>query len=220
VLRVTRLGEMIGPRMRTPDSRVLRHAILLAMLVLTLAIAPSASAVVYPVTKTADTEDGDCAPTDCSLREAVLEANASPATEDDISIPPGTYQLTLGQITITDAVTLDGADASLPHIVAAANSRVFNLTSQPVDDVIFQDLVVRGGNVASSGGGIANNVGSGSLFVFRSRVTGNTASPPLGSNAGGGGIYHGSSAAMGIEDSTIDANTANVSGTNNGGGGV
>ena len=181
-------------------------------------MAPAAPASAATVTKTADTNDNVCSPADCSLREAVFVTNGS--VDNTITLPPGTYQLTLGELDVTDEVTIDGDDDLLPNIVASANSRVFHLTTQSFDDVVLQDLVISGGNVSASGGGIANDVGSGSLTVVRSRVTGNTASPPFASNQGGGGIYQGSSAALNIEDSTIDTNTANVSGTNNGGGGV
>ena len=53
-----------------------------------------AAAVTYAVTKTEDTADGAC-DADCSLREAVIAANAAPGM-DTITIPVGTYQLTNG----------------------------------------------------------------------------------------------------------------------------
>ena len=54
---------------------------------------PGTGPVVFNVTKTSDTNDGVC-DADCSLREAVIAANAAvgPAT---INLPPGTYGLTL-----------------------------------------------------------------------------------------------------------------------------
>ena len=45
----------------------------------------------FNVTKTADTNDGACTPTDCSLREAVIAANVN-AGKDTINIPAGTYR--------------------------------------------------------------------------------------------------------------------------------
>ena len=50
-------------------------------------------AATFMVTKTADTNDGACN-ADCSLREAITAANATPGA-DTITVPAGTYQLTL-----------------------------------------------------------------------------------------------------------------------------
>src|SRR5262245_50595474 len=52
-----------------------------------------ADAAVFPVTKTADTADDAC-DADCSLREAILAANALPGP-DEIMLPAGTYMLSL-----------------------------------------------------------------------------------------------------------------------------
>ncbi len=49
---------------------------------------------VYDVTKTADTNDGVCDASDCSLREAVDNANAC-AGAQTIKLPAGAYTLTL-----------------------------------------------------------------------------------------------------------------------------
>jgi CSLREA domain-containing protein len=59
---------------------------------LALAAVPAAQAAVLTVTKTADTLDGACN-LDCSLREAVVAANANPGT-DVVILPSGTYLLT------------------------------------------------------------------------------------------------------------------------------
>ncbi|HEX2551742.1 MAG TPA: CSLREA domain-containing protein, partial [Nocardioidaceae bacterium] len=58
-----------------------------------LALAVPAGAAVFTVTKTADTLDGACAPDDCSLREAVAEANRLDDV-DVIELPAGVYTLT------------------------------------------------------------------------------------------------------------------------------
>jgi len=64
-----------------------------ALLVASLVAAASASAATFTVTKPADAADGTC-DADCSLREAVLSANASPGP-DDVILSAGTYLLTL-----------------------------------------------------------------------------------------------------------------------------
>ena len=68
---------------------------LLASLAVLLATTGSPTlAATFHVTKTADTNDGACAPTDCSLREAVIAANAL-VGPDTILLPAGTYELTI-----------------------------------------------------------------------------------------------------------------------------
>ncbi|TFH35105.1 MAG: CSLREA domain-containing protein, partial [Anaerolineales bacterium] len=47
----------------------------------------------FVVTKTADTNDGLCSADDCSLREAVITANACPGPQT-IRLPAGHYPLT------------------------------------------------------------------------------------------------------------------------------
>ncbi len=80
-----------------------RYALILALVFLPA----SPFATTFPVTKTADT-NGSCTPGNCSLREAIEAANANPGA-DDVPVPAGTYLLTLGQISISDEVSIAGA---------------------------------------------------------------------------------------------------------------
>jgi CSLREA domain-containing protein len=52
---------------------------LLILLIVLLPAGPFATT--FPVTKTADTDDGTCDP-DCSLREAIDAANTNPGADD------------------------------------------------------------------------------------------------------------------------------------------
>src|SRR5512135_538246 len=87
-------------------------------LVLALLAAPwpmparRALADTFQVTKTADTRDGRC-DADCSLREAVIAANANPGS-DTIDVPVGTYVLRLTGVGEDAAATgdLDITDTS------------------------------------------------------------------------------------------------------------
>ena len=75
-------------------------------------------AATFTVTKTADTNDGIC-DGDCSLREAIIAANANPGA-DTIILPAGIYTLTIpgtgeqaaatGDLDITQPVTISGAE--------------------------------------------------------------------------------------------------------------
>ena len=55
--------------------------------VVTLLATPSASAATYRVTRAGDPVPGQCRPRDCSLREAVLAANASVGVIDKVVLP-------------------------------------------------------------------------------------------------------------------------------------
>ncbi len=83
----------------------------------------SVSAAAFIVTKTADTNDGTCN-ADCSLREAVVAANALPG-HDNISIPNGIYALTgaagenasaTGDLDVTDSVSFNGSGMTTTQI--------------------------------------------------------------------------------------------------------
>ncbi len=93
------------------------------------------------VTKTDDTNDGHC-DADCSLREAVIEANLHPGTV--ISIPPGTYTLTIagsgenaaatGDLDITTNMTISGSRGAAETIISVGSSVPGGLI---MDDFIF-----------------------------------------------------------------------------------
>jgi CSLREA domain-containing protein len=53
-----------------------------------------ADASAYSVTRFDDPAPNGCNVGDCSLREAIIAANASTSVPDTISLPPGIYTLT------------------------------------------------------------------------------------------------------------------------------
>src|SRR5258706_12072774 len=65
-----------------------------ALGVLLFAAIGQVTATTFVVTTNADTNDGACTVALCSLRDAVIAANAS-AGADIITIPPATYTLTI-----------------------------------------------------------------------------------------------------------------------------
>ncbi len=73
---------------------VLLAGLLSLALLWTLAPTPTAHAQTFTVTKTADTNDGNC-DEDCSLREAIIAANQDTGL-DTIVLGPGIYRLTIG----------------------------------------------------------------------------------------------------------------------------
>ena len=162
---------------------------------------PSAPSV---ITKTADSDDGVC-DSDCSLREAISVA----VSGDTISIPAGTYTLTVGsELTINKNLTLIGAGQASTVIQATADgsvrSRVFEVTG---GNVSIANVTIKNGKppqVFVQGGGIL--VSNGSLTLSNSTVTANAAT------ANGGGIFNGGT--LTLNGSSLVSNQA----TNLGGG--
>lgn len=181
-------------------------------LVATVAAAAPASAAVYSVTKTADTLDGSC-DADCSLREAVAAANASP-DHDAILLPAGTYNLTLGgpgedqgaqgDLDLLGDATLLGAGARSTIIDAGQRDRVLHVQGGVTVEV--QGVTLRGGRSVDSGGGILNN---GRLTLSGVMVVGNET---LGTAFGGGIYTDGNEAVLTVRDSTFATNAASGGG--------
>ena len=149
----------------------------------------------------------------CTLRAAIMEANHYPGGGVTINVPPGTYLLTIpasgtddestGDLNITQTVTIVGAGANSTIIDGnggVTNDRVFRIFG---GTVIISGVTIRNGTChtffpCTSGGGLYN-VGSSTLTLNNSIVSGNTASNE------GGGIY--SDATLTLNNSTVSGNT-------------
>jgi len=164
-----------------------------------------AFAATFTVTKTTDTADGTC-DADCSLREAVIAANAALGA-DMIVLGAGTFTLSIagtgedgsltGDLDIGDSVTIQGAGMTATIIDAAGIDRVFHVEDTPAT---FLDLTITGGLINGDGGGILSNIGN--VTIERCSITNNTA-------VAGGGIESTSSSSLTIRDSAITNNVAN-----------
>ncbi len=151
-------------------------------------LAPAAQGAVFAVTKSSDTLDGVC-DADCSLREAVVAANARKG-RDVVVLPPGVYRLTragagedqaaTGDLDVRQPLTVIGAGADKSFLDGGGLDRVFDGF---VVNLELLALTVQGGRVNGAGGGIRS---TGELGVYRALVRGNQA---LGENEGGGGIW-------------------------------
>jgi CSLREA domain-containing protein len=168
-------------------------------------------AATYTVTKTADTSDGMC-DADCSLREAIVAANAT-ADNDTIQFAalfnlPQTITLSGTDLIITNNGTLaiTGPGANLLTVSGNNASRVFSNNTGAVTTI--SNLRVTGGNGVSSvttgrGGGVYNN--GGTLTLMNVVVTGNTA-------ANGGGLNNAGTATFTLINCTVSNNTSTSSG--------
>jgi hypothetical protein len=162
------------------------------------------------------TGDGICAtvgvPGSCTLRAAVMEANANPGN-DRIELGPGVHTLVIegdddtgafGDLDLTDATgttTIVGAGADVTFIDAQAIDRVFDLRGTAA---VFQDLtIVNGLGPAGQSGGALRLVLGSNVTLERVRITGNQAEA-------GGGIYVEAGSTLSIIDSTVADNSASL----------
>lgn len=187
-----------------------------------LGAAAHAQATVFTVTTTADETDGPCTPADCSLREAVLAANAAPDA-DTIVLPAGTYVLTgaggedlaaTGDLDLRGSVTIEGAGAATTIIDGGGVDRIFDIVESAT--VTIRNVTLRNGRVPdgdTQGGGalLWNEPDSGKsldLHLDGVVVTGNFSGSSID---GGGGIRieqdQPASSVVTITNSIISANT-------------
>jgi CSLREA domain-containing protein len=206
--------------------------------------APHASAATtFTVTRTDDPAPNGCLPADCSLREAVIAANAG-SGGDTIVLPAGHFRLGIaglgedaaakGDLDLTKSVTITGAGARATVIDAMRIDRVFDIFGGAT--VLISDVRITGGVTADNGAGIQSN---GTLTLVRDAIVGNSAT----GTASGGGVsssgpaltitqsmlagnlaYNGGAIDFGhlltITDSTIAGNSAGGPGSNGDGGGI
>ena len=148
----------------------------------------------------------------CSLREAVTAANVnapsgaspgecpagSPASPDFVSVPPGTYNLSLPPCSLAaaSAMTIAGTGPTASTLDGLGACRVLSIGGT----VTLSGLTIRNGN-AATGGGISS---SASLTVSSSTIAGNTATTQ------GGGVA--SSGTLTVSNSTITGNAAGSQG--------
>lgn len=174
-------------------------------------------AATFTVNSTADATDanpGDGVCDDgmgnCTLRAAIMEANAWPG-HDTIILPAGTYTLTIaganedaaatGDLDITDDLTITGAGKATTIIDGGFLDRLFQIHSVTVD---ISGVTVQNGSCSDSGGGIWN---WGTLTLTSSAVNNNTTT---GANHDGGGIFNGLT--MTLTNCTVSSNTASDDG--------
>lgn len=140
-----------------------------------------------------------------SLREAIQAANGSPGT-DVISFDPVVFAdptsivLSLGELEVSESLTIHGPGSSVLTIDANHLSRVIHF-SESLGDLVFIGATLTGGRTPAgeSGGGV-RFASSGSLTLKDVEVTSNVAF------ASGGGLF--SAGITTIEASVISGNSA------------
>lgn len=181
-----------------------------------VAVAAPASAAPFTVTKTADTNDGACAPGNCSLRDAVIAANAA-AGADTINVPAGRFTLTgaagedaaaSGDLDLTGDVTIAGAGAANTTIDAAGVDRIFDIFGSTTQ-VALSGMTLTGGSQRF--GGAIQTVGAG-LSLDAVTLTDNVSSAP---SASGFGVIWGDTSgnsSLSVANSTFSGNSTGGTG--------
>ncbi|GAC1658626.1 MAG: hypothetical protein NVS9B1_18930 [Candidatus Dormibacteraceae bacterium] len=168
----------------------------------------AASFVVNSTADAADAVPGDgvcaTAANQCTLRAAIQESSALGGT-NTVTIPAGTYSLTLGPLAVTTGtLTLNGAGSATTIVSMATAGRVLDLALGTT--VTIAGFTVRGGSLISGGGEGAGIRNVGTLTLTNSVITANT-------NTGdGGGLANESAGVATMSNTTVAGNTAGLDG--------
>lgn len=161
------------------------------------ALAGPAAAADYPVTRQDDPVPNGCVPGDCSLREAVLAANAT-AAADRVLLPASFTPYALvrpganedlgagGDLDIVGELEIAGVSAPQAVIVQSQVDRLMHV--QPGGRLVLRNLTLTGGRQVAHGGAVF--VPSGSLVLRGSVLQLNSALER------GGAVFVGSNSAL------------------------
>jgi CSLREA domain-containing protein len=176
----------------------------LAVLALLFAAAPALAAE-YTVTTIADTTPATCPPIraqQCTLREAITQANANPGST--IHVPAGNYALASALPSISASTLIEGAGAATTRIDGGGKARVLSISAEP-KVVALTGLTLANGAADAQipyGGNILVNTGA-VLLASEIRVTGGRAANGAGIALRGGTAQIASSLIDGNETTTV-----------------
>lgn len=105
-------------------------------------LADSGQAATFTVTRGDDPAPNGCIVGDCSLREALDAAVATPAG-DVIVLGPGLYNVTRGELAVIGQVAIQGADSASTRIVGAGDFALIGVTA-------LSELSLSGATLSSS----------------------------------------------------------------------
>src|SRR6185436_17568752 len=144
----------------------------------------------------------------CTLRAAIQEANAL-AGADVISVPVGTYTLSLGSLNVLSDTLINGVLSTTTMVDGGSLDGVFliSVPSTLTPTVTISNLTIRNGSYAFDGGGVRNE--GGYLTLSDTRVISNS------TFGNGGGIAN--TGMMTVTHSSVLSNTATVGGDYGGG---
>jgi hypothetical protein len=182
-------------------------------------------AATFNVSRTDDpAPDGCISGVDCSLREAVMDANANVGPDVIVLQAASTYILSIpgtggaeeGDLEVTESLTVQGGDKVTTVIDTAAgfNDRIFEVDTGAVTPIDFtvSNLTMQHGN-SDGGGGAVSIQGFDTQGIFTNVIVQNNQAA-----GNGGGIFFSSGGAR--QFSLQGSNILNNSSASGGGGGV
>lgn len=110
-----------------------------------LVAALPASAATYTVTRGDDPAPNGCTAGDCSLREALAAAVATPAA-DTIVLGAGQYTITRGALSVVGEVSIEGVGADATRIVGSGNFDLLQVT--PLGVLVLDGVMLSSQGVA------------------------------------------------------------------------
>ena len=159
-----------------------------------------------------------------TLRDAIQAANTDTRVDGSVAGQAGvqnvidfqagltgTISLSLGQMTISSTMKIDGLGAAHTIIDAQHNSKIFNITSS-AGDVTLDNLAIENGKTTDVGislhgtgeGGAIVSLSTGTLTVTNSILSGNSTT---GNSAPGGAIYSGANGgSLVVTNTTLTGN--------------
>ena len=146
----------------------------------TALFAPGAEAATFEVNSLADPGDGTCDATECTLREAVEDANAAAGADTVIfrSGLSGTINLTADDIEIYgDPLAIQGPGAGVITVDGGDTTDIFDLygLSDPAGSVSISGLTLANGYEDVDGGAINSYYGGTDLTLTGVVITGSYA---------------------------------------------
>ena len=188
---------------------------LTAALVGSALFASSASAAVTVNTTTDSNAPGGCAgaPGDCSLHQAV--AVASPG--ETVIVPAGTYPISLGGLTITQAQNIQGAGARATSVIVDGGTSAHAFVVASPEQVTISGMTISSGHVVGEGidflhGGAVANLSGSVLSLVGVAVTGTTLEKTDASSGAVRGAGITNNGTLSVADSTVSGNTEVVTG--------
>ena len=153
---------------------------------------------IQTVTTTADGDDGSCTAQVCTLRDAIKYSSAG----DTVVVPAGTYNLTMGELSVGHDLTVSGAGASSVTISGGNASRVLEVAASSA--VTLSGVTVTAGSGVGTGPNDPVPDGEGGAVAVLGTLTLNDSAVTASTADDGGGIY---------DDSTRPSPTARSPGT-------
>ncbi len=169
---------------------------LLALVASSVMIQPTqaAPAITYLITETGDGHDrnpgdGFCdaeeaGGSQCTLRAAIEEANATGSADETISLPAGTYQVSMGTIAVLDKMTMQGAGSDKVTIDGSASTTGFAVLD------ISANMDIQGVTFANCRRAILANGVSTYMNISNSRFQSCKTYSGFQPTADGGAIYN------------------------------